>query len=225
MFGSRGALGSEEVKAREAAVAEHMDGATFHPMSALCSSGRGDLLNDSGLTLAHGHGFEVGRCFFWDRFARAALTETPPTAEQLLGAFFRSPPEPLRFWRDAMQLWIDSLSDPVPLDLDWRDRFYLEQRLGAWSSVVQRGSDILDGTFFYPGNCLWVFHLLLRHSPRRRLEGFAQREAIRLMAPRLAAFPINPRSITERLRQAAKTLLGARKIDELKSLAGLIKRR
>jgi hypothetical protein len=167
-----------DVMARESAITEHMDGALFHPAFGLCASGRGEHMHKAGLTVAGGHTFEIGRCAQWHRFFRAGFTDEPPTAERLLKAFFAEAPKPLSLWTDVLQVWLHSLTDPVPLQLDWRDRFYLEQRLGAWGSVVQRTLDILDGTFFYPGNCLWVFHLLLQHEPKKRRAGFAQKGAI-----------------------------------------------
>ena len=119
----------------------------------------------------------------------------------LLRSFFMRAPQPQSLWMDAITTWQRSLTDPIPLDLDWRDRFYLEQRFGAWASTVQRTLDVLDGTFFYPANCLWIAHLLLQYSPRERRMGFAQRSAIGLLAPPLAQMPFNPEPIGTRFKR------------------------
>lgn len=194
-------LAASEARARQAAVIAHMDRAIFHPTAAMCASGRADHMHDSGVTIAAGHGFEIGRCAHWARFFRAGLTERAPTPGGLLRSFFQSRPKPLSLWMDVMATWQHSLSDPIALDLDWRDRFYLEQRFGAWASTVQRTLDVLDGNFFYPANCLWVAHLLLQYSPRERRLGFAQRSAIELLAPPLAELPFNPEAVRTRLRK------------------------
>src|SRR5207249_1830765 len=131
----------------------------------------------------------------------AGFTEKAPTPGGLLRSFFASRPKPLSLWMDAMAVWRQSLADPIPLDLDWRDRFYFEQRLGAWASTVQRTLDVLDGSFFYPANCLWVAHVLLQYSPQERREGLAQRSAIRLLAPSLAEFPFNPLPVAARVKR------------------------
>jgi hypothetical protein len=191
----------EDVRAREAAIIAHMDRAIFHPTAAMCASGRADHMHDAGLTIAAGHGFEIGRCAQWARFFRAGLTEKTPTSGGLLRAFFSSRPKPLSLWTDAMETWKRSLSDPIALDLDWRDRFYLEQRFGAWASTVQRTLDVLDGNFFYPANCLWLDHLMLRFSPRERRAGFAQQAAIGLLAPALLEFPFNPEPAATRIKK------------------------
>jgi hypothetical protein len=189
-----------DVRARHAAIIAHMDRAIFHPTAAMCASGRADHMHDPGVTIAGGHGFEIGRCAQWARFFRAGFTDKTPTPGGLLRSFFGSRPRPLSLWMDAMAAWRQSLSDPIPLDLDWRDRFYLEQRLGAWASTVQRTLDVLDGSFFYPANCLWVAHTLLQYSPHERREGVAQRSAIKLLAPPLAEFPFNPMPVGKRLK-------------------------
>ena len=127
-----------------------------------------------------------------------------------------------------MTSWQRSLVDPIPLDLDWRDRFYLEQRFGAWASTVQRTLDVLDGTFFYPANCLWIAHLLLQYSARERRMGAAQRAAIDLLAPSLARVPFNPQPIGTRIRRqfaytclvTKRAVLGMSVANPFKSTAG-----
>ena len=190
-----------DVRARQAAIIAHMDRAIFHPTAEMCVSGRADHMHDGGLTIAAGHGFEIGRCAQWARFFRSGLTERAPTPGSLLRSFFHARPKPLSLWMDAMTIWQRSLTDPIPLDLDWRDRFYLEQRFGAWASTVQRTLDVLDGTFFYPANCLWIAHLMLQYSPRERRMGYAQRSAISLLAPPLAQMPFNPEPIGTRIKR------------------------
>jgi hypothetical protein len=211
-FRDNPAIDGVDVRARQAAIIAHMDRAIFHPTAAMCVSGRADHMHDAGLTIAAGHGFEIGRCAHWARFFRSGLTERAPTAGELLRSFFSARPSPQSLWMDAMTTWQQSLTDPIPLDLDWRDRFYLEQRVGAWASTVQRTLDVLDGTFFYPANCLWIAHLLLQYSPRERRMGFAQRSAIGLLAPPLAQMPFNPEPIATRLkRRFALTCLVAKR--------------
>jgi hypothetical protein len=199
-------LAVDEIKTREAAIHEHTDGGVFHPTVELCASGRADLFNNPERTIATGHAFGIGRCIFWDRFKAAGITDEVQSAARLLDAFFVYSPEPRTVWIAALEEWIGSLSEPVPLTLDWRDRFFLEQRLGAWASAVQRTLDILDGTYFYPGNCLWLFHLLLQPEPAARKRGALQREAIRILEPRLADVPINPTSIPAQLRKAVRSV-------------------
>ncbi len=212
----------DDVEARRVAIAEHMDGATTHPSFDHLARHDHGAERTSGLRYTNGHCFELGRCFFWPRFARVGLSKPRPTAEQVLGAFmFQSSwrPEPIGAWEQAIQSWLDSLSDPVPLAPDWRDRFQLDQRLGSWNANVRRINDLIDGTALSPANCLWMFDLLLRPEPHKREGGILQKEAIRLMAPRLLDMPINPEPVSARIKRQAQTLLGPRVVRALKPLA------
>jgi hypothetical protein len=213
-------------EARWAAISEHMDGATYHPVSQHLARCRDEAMEDGASAFAAGNCFEIGRCIYWGKFARAGLGETPPNADQLLAVFMPRTgwrPEPLSWWRRAAEAWTASLSEPMPLALDWRDRFYLEQRLGSWHSNVARLPDLLESTRFYPANCLWMFHLLQQATPAQREQGVAQREAIGILAPHLLQFPVNPRPLSERLRQGARRVLGTDNVQALKRLARLVK--
>ncbi len=212
-----------EAKARAAAIAEHMDGAIIHPSFEHYARFEHAREGDEQRTSASGTCFEIGRCFFWNRFTLAGLSERRPTGDQILQAFAHASswrPEPVESWRLAMQAWTESLSEPVPLAHDWRDRFYLDQRLGAWNSTVQRASDFTS-TGFIPANCLWIFHLLLQPDPAKRRQGVAQREAIRLLAPSLLKLPINPVPLPDRLARRAKSMLGPQIRRKLRSLKQL----
>jgi hypothetical protein len=217
------AVDASEADARMAAIAEHMDGTGWHRSTMYMARHPYDLLKDPGQTVAHGNIFGgEGRCFYWAKLSCRGREAAPTNPDHILESFtFRSSwrPEPRELWSRAFQAWIDSLPEPLPLALDWRDRFYLEQRSGGWNSITQAFWDMLDGTTFYPGNFLWLTHLFLRFSPEKRKQGFPQREAIRLLAPELLEFPINPQPISITLRKTVRDLLGPKVVHALKSLA------
>ncbi|WP_119303720.1 hypothetical protein [Dongia deserti] len=215
-----------EVKARAAAISEHVGGATAHPIFDHFARFDHAIADHPGRTSATGSCFEIGRCFFWNKFSRAGLGEARPTADQILQAFSsRSTwrPQPIEAWRQALESWVESLADPVPLVSDWRDRFHLDQRLGSWNCNVQRTNDFSETTGFNPANCLWIYYLLLQPDPIRREQGTAQLEAIELLEPRLLRFPINPAPISDRLKDNAKALLGPQIIRGVRSFKSFIK--
>jgi len=218
---------SDEAAANRAVIAEHMDGAVAHASFGHFANYHRDAAQGSGSSAAHGACFELGRCFFWPKFARAGLGETPPTADQLLSAFmFQSSwrPEPIEHWREAIDRWLGTLPEAVPLAPDWRDRFYLDQRLASWNTNVQRAGDFVESTAFNPANCLRILDLLLRPEPRRRAVGALQEDAIRLMAPDLLRLPINPAPVSERIKRNAKRLIGPEIAQRLRPLKKFLKR-
>jgi hypothetical protein len=191
---------------RRAAMAEHMDGALFAPSIEHYAKLSDPFLEDGGRTLAKGNCFEIGRCYFWEKFSQQ--TQAPTDADQILAGY--RPwwtPKPEALWTHALQAWIGSLSEPMSLKMDWRDRFYLEQRLGGWLSANQMYPDIFDSTNFYAGNSLWIFDLLLRLDPAKRESGAAQREIISAMAPQLLDLPINPVPFKRWAKNQARVLV------------------
>jgi hypothetical protein len=217
------AIDARETEARMAAITEHMDGTGWHRATMYIAGHAYDLLTDQGQTVAHGNVMAgEARGYYWAKFSNAGREAPPTDPDHILDSFtFRSSwrPEPRELWRRAFRAWIESLQDPLPLAQDWRDRFYLEQRAGGWNATTQAFWDMLDGTAFYPGNCLWMTHLFLRFSPGKRKQGVPQREAIHLLAPELLEFPTNPKPIPIRLRETVRDLLGPRIVRVLKSLA------
>lgn len=227
IFPSLPPVDPHEAAAKRAVIAEHMDGATAHLSFGHFANHDHGAAHGPGLSAAHGTCFGLGRCFFWPKFARVGLDETPPTADQLLSAFtFQSSwrPEPIGCWQAAINRWLETLPEPVPLAPDWRDRFHLDQRLGSWNANVQRAGDFLESTAFSPANCLGILDLLLRPEPQRRAVGALQKDAIRLMAPDLLRLPINPAPISERIKRNAKRLIGPEIAQRLRPLKKFLKR-
>jgi hypothetical protein len=216
------AVDTTEVDARMAAINEHMDGATFHPVAMHMARHNYEEMNARGQSVAHGNSFGIGRCLFSAKLTNLGREIAPTDPDHILASFtFRSSwrPEPLALWRGALQAWIESLSDSLPLVLDWRDRFYLEQRLAGWNSTTQALWELLDSTTFYPGNCLWISDLFLGFSSEQRKVGFPQREVIRILAPELLKIPVNPEPISKVLRKRFRTFLGPKLVYWLKSLS------
>ncbi len=92
-FSDNPAIKEVDIRARQAAIIAHMDRAIFHPTAAMCVSGRADHMHDAGLTIAAGHGFEIGRCAHWARFFRSGLTERAPTRRQPAAIVLQRAPE------------------------------------------------------------------------------------------------------------------------------------
>jgi hypothetical protein len=136
-----------------------------------------------------GGGFEAGRAYYYDRLP-ANLDRV--SARTLAGAFGEPPNSPaeadLRAWLDGI------LADPIPL-LDWRDRFYLEQRLGAWLSAIEQELDLTGRERFYAINAEATYRLLLDLPEEIRRTGQHQLDLTRRLAPDLLRFPVNPPDI------------------------------
>ncbi len=76
--------------------------------------------------------------------------------------------------------------------VDWRDRFYLEQRMAGWQAPKEQLYDLHRHERFFPINSARTFGLLLAVEEERRRGAAHQRELIAAIDDRLMAEPFNP---------------------------------
>lgn len=128
--------------------------------------------------------FEFGRCYYWSLFPEkmvdvAILLEMMSEAGSPLGAA-------LNEWGE----WVVKTPDA----LDWRDRFYLEQRLAGWSSSIEQSVDLTPGDGFFAINSRASFSSLMALSSETRKRASHHVELIRRMDERLLKLPFNPKA-------------------------------
>ena len=140
---------------------------------------------DEGDLILRGGCFELGRCFYWDLFGES----TQPTIEDWSTWFLEDQRgSAVRGLVD----WFESIGTSPQPGLDWRDRFYWEQRMAGWLSSGEQGLDLVPAEKLHPVNCVDAFELLLAIDPGIRSTGRHQLDLVSRMAPELAAFPYNP---------------------------------
>lgn len=153
--------------------------------------------------------YEVGRGYY-----DHVLPANPPDiAEALLRELPSPRPDDVREWAE----WARA----HPVAIDWRDRFYLEQRLGGWLAAIDQGLDLLGVNKVHLASCTAFIAegLSLPHDMRRA--GVPHEELIRRMAPALGAFPVNPPGPPlERIRHRAR-----RELLEFRTGPGYVVRR
>ena len=123
---------AEKVKSRRAFISEHLDGATAHPSFdhyALFDHAR---MDDRRWTSANGSCFEIGRCFFWARFANVGLSEARPSVEQILALSLTSQIGDRSRSRLGGRRW-NAGPSPCRMRCRWR-------RTGAIASILISGS-------------------------------------------------------------------------------------
>jgi hypothetical protein len=128
----------------------------------------------------------------WAQIPANAIVLQGCVLEAVRGYYhFHQPPIPTK-WRD----WIGR----TPTEVDWRDRLYLEQRVGGWLSSVEQGVDLTGRRSIYPANCGRLLSEILALPEATRTGGFYQRLLVQRMAPELAALPVNPLSLREQAK-------------------------
>lgn len=155
------------------------------------AEGRLEFAQDPNALFVTGSAFEFGRCTYWPRFARGGATGRLPDVETVLRSFPNRERDMNLPWAEAIDHWLDSARRET-FALDWRDRFFLDQRLGTWLANNHQVWDLVGGTSLPLVNSLSLYGLLLQPEVRRRKAFWLQQTAMATLEPRLASFPINP---------------------------------
>lgn len=128
----------------------------------------------------------------WAKIPANAIVLAGCVLEAVRGYYhLHQPPIPATWWD-----WIER----TPTEVDWRDRLYLEQRVGGWLSSVEQGVDLTGRRSIYPANCGRLLSDILALPEETRTGGFYQGLLVRRMAPKLAAVPVNPLPLRERAK-------------------------
>ena len=143
---------------------------------------RGSLpWNVGNVGVLPGNIFEVGHCEYYD-YLPAALAECDLLANVVTA---HDPPERVGI-RDWAR-WIERHPEP----LDWRDRFYLEQRLAGWLSSSAQAGDVAGPEMVWIANSRRFITELLQFGELERRKGYHQHSVLKALSPELARFPVN----------------------------------
>jgi hypothetical protein len=141
-----------------------------------------------GDTVLRGICFELGRV--GDRHYFDQASTVPPPAEEIIagrqGAATDDVVSAVEAWRRV--LISESNGEEGP---DWRDQWYLDQRIGGWVAAIEQSLDLVDGERFNIVNCEETYNALLSLPLEMRLTGEHHRALITRMAPALMDIPFN----------------------------------
>ena len=149
---------------------------------------RGDRDGLTGVAFG-GHGFAIASGFYKLRELPATLDSASTGAQQIANLF----QEPVNSTATAgLQDWLEWVLEHPQPNLDWRDRFFIEQRQAGWLSTKEQVYDLADLQRFPILNCAHLYSLLLSISEEKRLGSKIQAELIRKVCPDLTAYTFNP---------------------------------
>jgi hypothetical protein len=153
---------------------------------------------DGGAVDLGGGVFELARCYYHMKL--------PPLEELSAGTVAAAIGEHLATSHpEGVEQWAEWLVETPDTDLDWRDRFYLEQRSGGWLSSIGQALDLVGPARVHVASCGALIEAALGIPEVVRRTGAHHEHLIRRLAPELARFPINPpASAGERIRGRAR---------------------
>lgn len=118
-----------------------------------------------------------------------AVNDPEVVAQQIAQAYG----EPLTSTATAsVREWLEWTIETPQEHLDWRDRFYIEQRLAGWQSSKEQVYDLSEIERFPVINAARNYALLLGLEEGCRVDAKHQVELIHRIAPELLKYPCNP---------------------------------
>lgn len=141
-----------------------------------------------GLSLG-GWCFEVAKGFKNLRLLQDTVND-PETNAQQIAQLFREPTTSTV--TVGVREWLEWVSDHPQEHLDWRDRFYIEQRLAGWISSKEQLYDLTKIERIPILNAARNYALMLGLKESQRLGSVYQVELIRRTVPELLKYPGNP---------------------------------
>lgn len=149
-----------------------------------------------------------GSCFDIGRQTSAAGCFAGLTFDTATGAevWQRRTSEPgPKIFTDLLDEWI-AWRRSHPLRMDFGAAFYLDQRLTGWRAGLELGYHLLPAVSLNPANDTRILSAMITPEQEDRVAGRLQRDVIRMLAPELSLFPVNPvtrRDCVRKFRHAA----------------------
>jgi hypothetical protein len=158
----------------------------------LFSRGQWDFGSKEDVVLRGGV-FELGKRYYYKKLPAAVPQRARDIASSVQTSFrfdrFHADSDPHFKGIEEWAEWATTTSQP---GVDWRDRFYLEQRLAGWLSSLEQGLDLVGYTRVHVANCHDVASLLMHLAAERRLGNRHHVDLIERTAPGLLQYPFNP---------------------------------
>jgi len=142
--------------------------------------------------------WEFGRAFYYHIIPGDFDIESPAAVDQLHCLLSRHSPAG-RSWimkrqptlRRGLCHWVGWIRQSPESGLGFRDRFYLEQRLGSWLSSIEQALDLTGCRRLHLANSHLTFSLLNRVPLDERRPGTVQKRIIQQLVPELMKYEFN----------------------------------
>ena len=106
----------------------------------------------------------------------------------------------LNVHKAAIEEWGRWIEKNPEEDIDWKHRFYLEERAGAWLSYLEYADDITNIERIHLANCTNIISLMLSISIDKRKDGQHQIDLINKFQPCLTNYKVNPKTLGEKVK-------------------------
>jgi hypothetical protein len=167
---------------------EHTYGQTVENDRVYYARGQWDWASENDVMLL-GQVMEVGSCYYHGKLDDA---EGTPKQESIFRWFRLDGGSVLGRGIDEYVTWESHYSRVFQEQVDWRDKFYLEQRVSGWASALQQGLDLVQGERVHLINSQRLICAMLSLPAEARAGKRFVTTLVDRMAPDLNGIPYNP---------------------------------
>lgn len=93
---------------------------------------------------------------------------------------------------NGVEGWVEWFLENNDDSIDWRDRFFIEQRIGSWMSSIDQALDLTGSTMIHIGNNSNFINAFLGAPLTKRSLSKCHEDLIKRLAPDLLNYPFNP---------------------------------
>ena len=136
-----------------------------------------------------GHGFEVAKSFA-NLPTLPKILPSPEVGAIMIAELFHEPKTSTA--TVGLKEWLNWVVENPQENLNWRDRFYIEQRQAGWLSCKEQLYDLNDSFRFPILNSAYLYSLFLSIKEEKRFASTIQIDLINKTVPQLNQYPFNP---------------------------------
>lgn len=141
-----------------------------------------DQFNGDNTFLLRGNCFEISR-----RYYHKWLPEELINGAQISAIMKGNDAQALPW-----QKWVDWAKQTLQVTMDWRERYFIEQRLAGWHSSTEQALDMINIDRLVPANSFLFYNIHLNLSEEIRKTKAPVTDLINQLYPEVLQVPINP---------------------------------
>lgn len=163
------------------------------------SNGQHDLIPSDAVVIRGGI-FEAGQ-----NFARTILTDRIDDMYDQYTNYYNAYFDERQ--SESLKLWLDYIRQhPIPF-IDFRDRLYIEQRVGGWVASIEQALTINKWHAIQIANNRLIVSVLLSANSLERKELALSFDAIRSIDKTLMEFTVNKQTVFDKIKYYSRFLL------------------
>jgi len=141
-----------------------------------------DQMYGNNTFLLRGNCFEISRRYYHKWFSNEVMTG------EKISETVKGNGQQAESWND----WLDWFYKTPQVNMDWRERYFIEQRLAGWHASTEQALDMVNIERLVPANSFLFYNIHLALPEEIRKTKGPVVDLLKRLAPQVLQVPINP---------------------------------